>query len=26
MASGRFSHAPERAYSAIMLQHLWLPT
>ena len=26
MASGRFSHAPERAYSAMVLQHLWLPT
>jgi hypothetical protein len=26
MASGKFSHAPERAYSAMVLQHLWLPT
>ena len=26
MASGMFSHAPERPYPAIMLQNLWLPT
>ena len=26
MALGRFPHAPERAYSAMVLQHLWLPT
>jgi hypothetical protein len=26
MASGMFSHAPESAYSAIVLQDLWLPT
>ena len=26
MASGMFSHAPERAYQAMTLQDLWLPT